>query len=177
MDLNKPTVAIYAVNDIDNSEHPTHVHDHSLCIYEKGEIRHYIHLERITRNKYDNSLPKEIKGILKKLGYLNPEKFDLIFVDNIIGRSFMSERGDIRFEAPLNKNLSSSHETGRSWWFDKHHEAHILNHELAHVFSCLPFFGNFKKNSLLVHFDGGASLSNFSAWHWKNNKAELIEAN
>jgi len=42
-------------------------------------------------------------------------------------------------------------------------------------FSCLPFFGPFKGNSLLVHFDGGASLSNFSAAHFINGKLRCLE--
>src|SRR5690606_18163745 len=59
--------------------------------------------------------------------------------------------------------------------FGAEREAFVLNHELAHIFSCLPFFGNFKENSLLVHFDGGASLSNFSACRFHHGKLEWLE--
>jgi hypothetical protein len=34
--------------------------------------------------------------------------------------------------------------------------AYSCSQELAHIASCLPFFGNFKDNSLLIHFDGAA---------------------
>src|SRR5205823_427413 len=70
----------------------------------------------------------------------------------------------------------------------------LCPHELAHVSSALPFLGSFPDQSLLVHFDGGASLSNFSAfhsvhrdgvpavspltWHWDFvDVAELFSAN
>ena len=43
------------------------------------------------------------------------------------------------------------------------------------MFSCLPFYGNLQDNSLLVHFDGGASLSNFSAAAYKNGQFEWLE--
>ena len=52
----------------------------------------------------------------------------------------------------------------------------MLNHELAHIYTCVPFFGRFNENSLLVHFDGGASLSNFSAWTYKSNDLKKVES-
>jgi carbamoyltransferase len=39
----------------------------------------------------------------------------------------------------------------------------------------MPFFGNFKENSLLIHFDGAASLSNFSVFYYKNGEIKLLE--
>ena len=82
----------------------------------------------------------------------------------------LSRQGNVRFEAPLSRQLACGAEAGRCWWFGREVSAWALNHELAHLFSCLPFFGMFKENSLLVHFDGGASLSNFSAWLFKEGK-------
>lgn len=50
-------------------------------------------------------------------------------------------------------------------------------HELAHIASCLPFYGNFKDNSLLVSFDGGSSLGNYSVFHYINGQVLLLENN
>lgn len=92
-----------------------------------------------------------------------------------MGRTFLTRNGDARFEAPLANHLSTGPEEGKCWWFGKEQTAYVLNHELAHLFSCMPFYGNFRENSLLVHFDGGASLSNFSAAHFKNDNLRWVE--
>ena len=115
--------------------------------------------------------------LLLKNKKLIGEDYDLVFVDNVVGRTFLTQSGEVRFEAPLNKELEIKAEKGKCWWFGHEKEAYVLNHELAHMFSCLPFFGKFKDNSLLVHFDGGASLSNFSACIFKNDQLNWIEYN
>lgn len=170
----KPTLAIYGIQDRSDNGYPDCVHDHSIAFMKNGKVIKMAELERITRHKHDNSLHKNIYEILKSEKLLI-EDYDLIFVDNIVGRAFISSCGKFRFEAPLNQVLNNDFEKGKCWWLDKEIDAYILNHELAHIYSCIPFFGNFKENSLLVHFDGGASQSNFSAWTWKNNKLQNIE--
>ncbi|HKI90651.1 MAG TPA: hypothetical protein VKA38_16610, partial [Draconibacterium sp.] len=174
MDKNKPTLAIYGIQDRENYIHPFYVHDHNLAIMQNGKVLHFLQQERISRRKRDNTLHLHLKEILKQKKLLGQE-FDLVFVDNAVGRTFLTKHGDARFEAPLNHNLATDLEEGRGWWFGKEKKAWVLNHELAHIFSCLPFFGNFKENSLLVHFDGGASLSNFSACIIENSKIKWIE--
>ncbi len=170
----KPTLAIYGIKDIKNSEYPALVHDHNMSFFDKGEIIKHIQLERVSRKKYDNTMDHHIYNLLKDEKLIHGD-FDLVFVDNVIGRSFIEANGEIRFEGPLNNTLENGLEQGRCWWFEKEKEAYVLNHELAHIYSCLPFFGNFKNNSLLIHFDGGASLSNFSAWTYKNDVLEKKE--
>ncbi len=174
MNKKLPTFAIYGIQDRENYEHPFYVHDHNLAFMENGKVIHFLQQERITRRKRDNSLHIHLKEILKEKKLLG-KNYDLVFVDNVVGRTFLTQNGDTRFEAPLRNSLSTGTEKGKCWWFGQEKEAFVLNHELAHIFSCLPFFGNFKENSLLVHFDGGASLSNFSACTFKNNKIEWIE--
>jgi len=174
MDKNQATLAIYGIQDRFDYEHPFYVHDHNLAIMKDGKVHHFLQQERITRRKRDNTIFRDLKDTLKKQGQLNYD-YDLVFVDNVVGRTFLESSGIVRFEAPLNEKLSTGLEKGRCWWFGKEKEAWVLNHELAHIFSCLPFFGNFKDNSLLVHFDGGASLSNFSAATFKNGKFEWLE--
>lgn len=174
MDKSKPTLGIYGIQDRENYEYPFYVHDHNLAIMQNGRVKNFLQQERISRRKRDNTLHIHLKDILKEKKLLGDD-FDLVFVDNVVGRTFLTQSGDARFEAPLPKKLKTGLEKGKCWWFGTEKEAFVLNHELAHIFSCLPFFGNFRENSLLVHFDGGASLSNFSAAIFRNNRVEWLE--
>jgi len=174
MEKNKSTLAIYGIKDIKNNGYPVIVHDHNIAYFKNGRLLKYLQLERDTRKKFDNSLETRLYELLKKAGLLN-EEYDLVFTDNVVGRAFIDRSGEARFEAPLSNSLQSGVEEGKAWWYGKEKKAYVLNHELAHIYSCLPFFGNFRNNSLLIHFDGGASLSNFSAWKFKNNLLEKVE--
>ena len=174
MNASRATLALYGIQDRFDYKYPFYVHDHNLCIMQNGRVREFLQLERISRCKRDNKLHEKIYSLLKDKKLL-AENFDLVFVDNVVGRTFLSPSGDARFEAPLCHELKNDLEEGRCWWFGHEEKAWVLNHELAHIFSCLPFFGNFRDNSLLVHFDGGASQSNFSAWTFKNGKLEVGE--
>ena len=174
LNKSKSTLAIYGIKDIKNSGYPVFVHDHNVSFFDKGKLLKHVQLERITRTKYDNSLDLNIHSLLKSEKLIQDD-CDIVFVDNIIGRAFISEDGEIRFEGPVNNELAIGLEKGRCWWYGDEREAYILNHELAHIYSCLPFFGNFRENSLLVNFDGGASLSNFSAWVYKQESLKKLE--
>jgi carbamoyltransferase len=174
MNTRKPTLAIYGIQDRYEYEHPFYVHDHNLAFMQDGKVLHFLQQERISRRKRDNTLHLHLKEILKQKKLIGND-YDLVFVDNVVGRTFLLSSGEVRFEAPLNRNLSTDLEKGKCWWFGEEKEAFVLNHELAHMFSCLPFFGNFRENSLLVHFDGGASLSNFSAATFKNGMLDWVE--
>ncbi len=174
MDKNNPTLAIYGIQDRFDYEHPFYVHDHNLAIMQNGKLMRFLQQERTTRRKRDNTLHIHLKEILKEKKLLGKD-YDLVFVDNVVGRTFLLPNGEVRFEAPLREDLSTELERGKCWWFGEEKEAWVLNHELAHMFSCLPFYGNFKENSLLVHFDGGASKSNFSAAILKDGKLKWLE--
>lgn len=176
MSSSKATLAIYGIQDIEESDFPNLSHDHAVCLMQNGKVEQFFQLERISRKKRDNQLPQALFPILKKSKLLDAQRFDLVFVDNVVGRSFISSNGKIRFEAPLSTQLATKPEIGKSWWINQAHPAYAVNHELAHIFSCLPFYGSFRENSLLIHFDGGASLSNFSAWTWKKNQLHLVES-
>jgi len=173
----KKTLAIYGIQDRSDYGFSEYIHDHSITLMNDGKVEKFVELERITRQKFDNSMHKNIYNFLKSEKLISSDLYDVVFVDNEVGRAFISQDGKIRFEAPLNQNLKSDLEKGNCWWFDKKIDAYVLNHELAHIYSCIPFYGMFKENSLLIHFDGGASLSNFSAWTWKNNDLQNIEYN
>lgn len=174
MNKNKPTLAIYGIQDRYDYEYPFYVHDHNLALMHNGKVEWFLQQERISRRKRDNTFHLHLKSILKEKKLLGKD-YDLVFVDNVVGRSFILHNGEVRFEAPLNQYLASGLEKGKCWWFGSEKDAWVLNHEMAHMYSCLPFYGNFRDNSLLVHFDGGASMSNFSAAQFKNNCFKWLE--
>ena len=170
----KSTLGIYGIQDRNENWYPQVAHDHNFALLENGEVKHYLQLERYTRKRNDNRLHQFLPKLASELG-LADRQMDVVFVNKLIGSAFISANGQIRFEAPLIKRLSKTWEEGRLWWFNNELNSYLLNHELAHIFSCLPFFGEFKENSLLIHFDGGASLSNFSAWMYRMGKIVPVE--
>lgn len=175
MHKDKATLAIYGIQDRIDSDFPVYIHDHSICLMRNGKVEKMLQLERKTRNKRDNKLYLHIYDLLKEQKLISTDDYDVVFVDNVVGRSFINKQGNIRFEAPLVNAPKESVERGRCWWFDKNIDGYSLNHELAHISSCLPFYGAFKENSLIVHFDGGASHSNFSAWQFIDGKLSLLD--
>ena len=175
MDSRNKTLAVYGIQDTMDHRYPDYVHDHNITLYQQGRILKHAALERITRRKFDSSMPGHLYDLLKQEGMLGWKDLDLVFVDNPVGRAFINQKGNIRFEAPMNNTLSSEPEQGRAFFLDRQMKAWMVNHELAHVFSSMPFYGPFRENSLHVHFDGGASRSNFSAWLFREGKLSLIE--
>lgn len=170
-------IGCYSIPDISGTEYPSLIHDHNLAVLNDGEIITYIHHERISRKKYDSSIEKSLEGIARKTSLIPANSGDIfVFVDHEIGRACISEQGQIRIEAGWSKGLRELPEHANLYWFGERPEAYVLNHELAHIYGCIPFYGMFKENSLLVHFDGGASQSNFSVWTYINGKIKLIEA-
>ncbi len=169
-------VGCYAVPDTSTNIYPEWVHDHNISVLNEGKQNWFLHLERFTRKKYHAGMPEHLESIVKELKLLPANDTVFVFVDHEIGRSFISKSGKIRFEAPMVDAIAEGLEPAKLYWFGEWPESYVLNHELAHIYSCVPFYGNFHENSLLVHFDGGASLSNFSAWHYRNGKPRLIEA-
>lgn len=175
MNPNKPTLAIYGIKDNQSHMYPFNAHDHSLVLFLEGKIIKFLQLERFSGIKNDNKMHQHLYSLLKKEKMAEPDHYDIIFVDNILGRAFISDNGKMRFEGPLNNKLATTPEAGNCNWLGKSKKAYVLNHELSHLYSCVPFWGNFNNNSLLIHFDGGASLSNFSAWHFSNEEIKPIE--
>ncbi len=175
MNSSKPTLAIYGIQDRINTGTPFYVHDHALTLMYQGQVLKHLTLERQTRRKHDNHLHEQLHALLKAEGLLKKTDYDLVFVDNVVGRSFISICGRFRFEGPLTDTLLTEPEKGRCWWLDREKEAYILNHELAHIGACLPFYRTFKQNSLLIHFDGGGSLSNLSVWAYRDNRIKSLE--
>lgn len=176
----KPTLAIFGIKDRFQSDRPTFVHDHNLCLMQNGKILQYLQLERFTRRKYDNRLDEFIEDLIDNKLLDLPEDFDLVNVNVFAGNSFLSKSGRLRVESNLQKELKADFDEAKAWfqsenWKGKEINAYECSHELAHIFSCLPFWGKFKENSLLVSFDGASSLCNFSAWHFINEQIKPLE--
>ena len=168
-------LAIYGIKDI-NKKNIEISHDHALAYYEDGILVKYIQEERLTGRKYGNSLHKTITGFLKSENLHNKEFSNrIIFVDNVLQRNFISDDQNIYFQVSNSDTLCNSKELGSCNWYGRQIKAYVLNHELAHIFSCIPYYGHFQENSLLIHFDGGASKGNFSAWKFSNNRIVPIE--
>lgn len=167
-------LGIYGIQDIRRENYPIFIHDHSFSFFKEGFITNYCHLERITRRKFDNRLHNLIENLLlKRISF--SKNIEFIFTDSEVGRSFISYNGKIRFEVCPSDKLINHPEEGYLYLFGKKQKGYIVSHELAHIFSSVPFYGIFKDDSLLIHYDGGASLSNFSAWYYKNGKLNLLE--
>ena len=157
-------------------------HDHSTAICTNDSIDTYIQLERISRRKYDNDMPNQLTKIILDLeveindleiGYANtfslePENFFKRSDNNIL-----SSDNDVEFRNDGTSTLEPIEGSGRI--LNQKVTATVVPHELAHIFSLIPFYGMFKNNSLLVHVDGAASISNASAWFFQNNHLELLE--
>lgn len=176
----KPTLAIYGIKDRNQLEYPAYTHDHNLCLMQNGKILQYLSLERYTRRKYDNRLDEFLEELIEKKLLQLPDTFDLVSVNAFVGSAFISKKGKIRFEATSSKTLSEGLENAYGYlqfnnWEGKEINSFNCSQELAHIASCMPFFGNFKENSLLIHFDGASSVSNFSAFHFIDDKINLLE--
>lgn len=177
---NNVTLAIYGIKDRFENKYPAYTHDHNVCLMQNGRILQYLQLERYTRRKYDNRLDIFLEELIDSKLLDLPENFDLVSVNSFVGNCFISKNGKIRFEADRKPYLNETLEKAFAYYQFKDWEGKELNayncpQELAHIGSCLPFFGDFKENSLLIHFDGASSVSNFSAFCFKNGKLELIE--
>jgi carbamoyltransferase len=175
-----PTLAIYGIQDRSAFAHPGYTHDHNLCLMENGEVKTYLHLERWSRRKYDNRMSIFLEELIAEGQLELPDQFELVMVNSFVGNAFVSKSGRLRFETEAPVAVKPHLTPARAWWEVKDWEGGLLpawaiSHELAHVASTLPFYGDWQDDSLLVHFDGGASRGNFSAYLLRKGKLELVE--
>ena len=85
-------------------------HDHSFALSENGQITDYIQLERLTRKKFDNSLPDKLVSILNdtnnlkyelnnlEIGYVNTFALDSNFFKKAYNNIIITNK-DIEFTA------------------------------------------------------------------------------
>lgn len=167
-----PTFAFYGIADRFPHSQPGYTHDHNMCLMQEGRVLQYLHLERHTRRKYDNHLPQTIENLLDSDVISIPAGADLVCVNSFVGDSFVSANGRIRAEGRITRPLQQLQPgfgyVQPSPWEGREHPTWLVPHEIAHIASTLPFFGPWCDNSLLVHFDGGASQGNFSAFLFRD---------
>lgn len=144
MDKQKPTLAIYGIQDRENYEFPFYVHDHNLALMQNGRVELFLQQERISRRKRDNSLHIHLKQILKDKKLLTAD-YDLVFVDNVVGRTFLTTSGDARFEAPLNHSLATGLEKGKCWWFGAEKKGVCFKPRTGAHFFVPPFLWQFRR--------------------------------
>lgn len=176
----RPTIGIYAIQDRDDYVYPGFTHDHSICQMHNGEVQNYLQLERHTRRKYDNQMHLHLEDFIDKNLLPNAAEADWIFVNSFVGTSFSSQKG--RFcaatkpRSKLKLNMTPMKAFGEFANIGKTKiNAYSIDHELAHVCSNLPFYGPFRENSLHVHFDGGASLSNCSVYLFRHGILQNVD--
>ncbi|MEJ6123596.1 hypothetical protein MT390_17280 [Vibrio sp. 2-Bac 85] len=142
-------------------------HDHSVAVMRDGKVLFCCELERVTGIKHDGRLDQYVESILQP--WLNSEEdIQWVLVNNFMSDQFSSAGGNVIFEN--NGNLPVEHIFRKLT--DKQY---VLTHEMGHIAACLPFYGNFKANSLLIHIDGGASNSCASAWYFDGQKIQHLD--
>lgn len=176
----KPSIGIYAIRDRNEYPSPGYTHDHSICQMQAGKVQHYLQLERHTRRKYDNQMHLHLESLIDQGLIPNAQTADWVFVNSFVGSSFLSKNGRFRVETKPRKKLKTTPVQVKGWgefskWQGMEINAYSIDHELAHICSNLPFYGPFRENSLHIHFDGGASLSNLSIYIYRNGKLEVID--
>lgn len=173
----RPTVALLGAPDRGGHTRPTYAHDHCLTVMDGGGVISHLELERHTRAKQDNRLP-ELFADLVEAGVIElPDEFDLVFVNVCHAHSFRSTCGRFHLTATAPKELFGDLLPARieAWpqGAGRPHDVFLCQHELAHVSTALAFAGAFPDNALLVHFDGGASRSNFSAFYCRHSQSPI----
>lgn len=168
------TIGIYGFS---NTKKGFKSHDNAIALIRDGEILANLELERFSRIKQDCNLAKHF-DILIKPWLKKDEKLRFVLATSFTGDTFQSESGSICMKAPNNfkpKEVIKSCEFKLSRFLKKYESTGwVVSHELAHIGSCLPFYGSFKENSLLMHIDGGASVSANSVWTFKNGILSLL---
>lgn len=180
--MSKATLAIYGSKDLDSRNYPVFTHNHNLCLMKDGVILQYLELERYTRKKYDNRLDLFIEELLSNKIFELPDEFDFVLANDFLSSFFLSKNGAFRFECASPYKLSNKLIPGTLTLLSNKNSikkipAFCCSHELAHIFSAIPFYGHFKDNSLLLSIDGASSLGNYSSFIFKNGHLNLIENN
>ena len=180
------TIAFYGIKDVFHpsgwNNHFNATHDHNVTIIKDGALLNFIELERFTGIKQDCRLEEFIDEIIKQCipNYQN-EEIVIISVNSFLGNSFISNTGQLRIE-PNNKVKVEDILSECSVQFYKNGlnkiiktQGFIMTHEFAHIATCLPFFGKFQPESLMVHIDGGAYESSSSVWYYNGKQINCID--
>jgi carbamoyltransferase len=171
-----PTLGLYGIQDRQDHARPLETHDHGLCLTASGEVVWALELERHTRRKHDNHLPRHLEALLRPGDASLPREFRVALVDSFVGRAFVSTGGLWRFEPNGRWRLTSRPQRGLGHVHHRDVETWMVPHELAHLGACLPFYGNFEEGALCVHIDGGASRSSVSVWLHRERRFQKLHS-
>ncbi|NMC60209.1 MAG: hypothetical protein GYA51_12635, partial [Candidatus Methanofastidiosa archaeon] len=173
-------IGMYGIRDHGQFRGPRWTHDHSAACYSSsGKLDWYFELERLTDTKHDNKLEKHWRKT--PLSILEESNDFLVgSVSSFAGSSFVARDGRLRIDCGLfSDNLTSpiipargSVSTDPLQTFP----AWGIAQELAHPFAGVAFTGIPSLPALLVHADGGATVSSFSAFLWTENEIRCIES-
>jgi carbamoyltransferase len=174
-------VGLYGIGDHGVFGAPRWTHDHNAACYsESGELNWAFELERLTGIKHDNRM-QQVWRETPLAALLKPDDYIVGSVTSFAGCSFQTCDGNLRIDCgPFDKDLqapiipargSASADPLRmlpSWG---------IAQELAHPFAAAAFVGPPRLPVLLVHADGGATVSSFSAFIWSEDEIRCATAN
>ncbi|MDO6677647.1 carbamoyltransferase C-terminal domain-containing protein [Shewanella sp. 4_MG-2023] len=158
------TIGIYGDSD-PLKEHRSH--DHGVAVFRKGNLLFCCELERFTGIKHDGRLNHYLKSLLEPW-LSSGESIQWVLVNSFMGNQFISHDGTLIIDVNVTLPVEDVF-----YKVDDNHS--IMTHEMAHIGTCLPFYGNFKPNSLLIHIDGGASNSCASAWYFDGSSIKHLD--
>lgn len=170
------TIGIHGIPDPRGNH--GHAHDHALALIRDGKILANLELERFTRIKHDGTLPEYFDELIQ--AWLMPgEELKFVLANGFYGNCFRTVTGSLQLEAPKDlvpNSLLVPIQVVTSGVFREHPcSAWAVSHEAAHIGTCLAFFGSFLDDSLLVHVDGGASVSSHSCWLYRDGKLNCLD--
>lgn len=157
-------IGLYGDQDPENQ---LRSHDHALGIVEKGDVVFHMELERFTGVKHDGRMPEFATQLLAQ------SEVDLTHAKYAVVNSFLSNYFCSK-DHHLVINEQGAGLNVPQMFIELEDGNFLVSHEIAHLGACLPFFGGFKANSLLVHFDGGASESCVSVWHFDGENLSAV---
>lgn len=152
-------------------------HDHGVAVMRGGRVLFLRELERDTGEKHDGRLGQHLESLLSQVLHGN-EDATFVLANSFLGASLESSGGafsiDGQSDLDVPQVLTECNGTVAPR-FAPTARYFCLCHEMAHLGTCLPFFGGFLPNSLLVHVDGGASRSCASAWFFDGRRLECLD--
>ncbi len=153
-------------------------HDHGVAVMEGGRVVYCQELERHTGRKHDGSMADHFEDLAAAI-LRSGHPVQVVLANTFLGCGFASGRGmlEVVGEKGLAVPEILAECRGRLVVDGASVPAQFLTicHEMAHLGTCLPFFGPFLPNSLLIHIDGGAYRSCASAWHFDGQELTCLD--
>lgn len=149
-------------------------HDHGVAVMRDGEVLFVGELERLTRKKHDGNLERHVERLLEPW-LARGEKMRFVLANSFLGAGLHSSQGSLVIEGESELEVPAVFAKCQGELRGGEAEFYSVCHEAAHLGTCLPFFGAFEPDSLLVHIDGGASRSCASAWRYDGQKLACLD--